>query len=72
VREFTYSPTIPDADQNAVTLGLRYRAGGHTAEVAWGGIFYNDRNIASNQTPAFQGEYEVVVHLISLGYTYRF
>lgn len=72
VREFTYSPTIPDADQNAVTLGLRYKAGGHAAEIAWGGIFYNDRNISSNQTSAFNGKYEVVVHLVSLGYTYRF
>ncbi|MGV3774469.1 MAG: OmpP1/FadL family transporter [Verrucomicrobiales bacterium] len=72
VPDATLSPTIPDANQHAWTTGLGYRQGNHRGEFAYGYIHYDDRNITSNLNPAFNGKYEVQVHLVSLAYTYTF
>jgi long-chain fatty acid transport protein len=72
VPDSTFSPTIPDANQNVITVGLGWK-GRHTSlEFAYGLDFYNDRNINSDQTPAFNGKYTFNVHLFSLAYRYAF
>lgn len=73
VPDHTFSPTIPDANQHALTTGLAFRDNGHQAEFAYGYIRYDDRDI-DNSGPAglFNGHYETAVHLLSLGYTYQF
>jgi long-chain fatty acid transport protein len=68
----TLSPTIPDADQNVFTVGLGYTCGRHSFEIAYGADFYNDRHITNDQNPAFNGKYELTVHLFSLAYTFAF
>jgi long-chain fatty acid transport protein len=68
----TYSPLIPDSDQNVFTVGLGYRHKKHSFEAAYGLDFYDDRKITSNQNPAFNGKYELNVHLFSAAYRYRF
>jgi len=72
VPDSTFSPTIPDADQNVITFGLCYRTGHHAFEAAYGLDFYDVREISTAQQPAFNGKYEFTVHLFSLGYRYRF
>lgn len=72
VPDSTFSPTIPDADQNVFTLGLGFRHNRHSLEAAYGLDFYNDRNIQNNQNPAFNGTYEMTVHLFSFSYLYSF
>lgn len=72
VPDSTYSPTIPDSDQNVFTIGLGYRHKRHSFEAAYGLDFYADRNIQNNQNPAFNGKYEISVHLMSLSYRYTF
>ncbi len=72
VPDKTFTPTIPDANQHVFTTGFQYRTGHHSVEAAYGGIFYDDRHIENDIVPAFNGDYQIVVHLFSLAYGYRF
>jgi len=68
----TFSPTIPDANQNVFTIGMGWKGRHSSLEAAYGLDFYNDRNISNDQNPAFNGKYTFNVHLISLAYNYSF
>ena len=72
VPDSTFSPTIPDANQNVLTLGVGWHSGHHTLEASYGLDFYNDRNITHDLNPAFNGTYSFNVHLFSLAYSYTF
>jgi len=72
VPDKTFSPTIPDADQNVFTIGLGYHNGHHALEAGYGLDFYDNRNIKNDQNPAFNGKYSFTVHLFSLSYRYSF
>ncbi len=72
VPDSTFSPTIPDSDQNVFTVGLGYKRGHHSLEAAYGLDFYNARNISTDQNPAFNGRYTFNVHLFSFSYRYSF
>jgi long-chain fatty acid transport protein len=72
VPDATFSPAIPDADQNVLTLGVAYNHGHHTLEAAYGADFYHSRHITNNQNPAFNGDYDITVHLFSVSYHYSF
>jgi long-chain fatty acid transport protein len=68
----TFSPAIPDANQNVITVGLAYKYKRHALELAYGLDFYDQRHITNNQNPAFNGTYDINVHLFSLAYRYSF
>ena len=72
VPDSTFSPMIPDANQNVFTVGLGYKYGHHSFEAAYGLDFYNNRNIATDQNAVFNGKYTFTVHLFSLAYHYSF
>ena len=72
VPDSTFSPTIPDANQNVFTFGLGYHYKKHFVEAAYGADFYDSRRIRNAQNPAFNGDYDVTVHLFSLAYHYSF
>jgi long-chain fatty acid transport protein len=72
VPDSTFSPTIPDANQNVITFGLGFQSGHHSVEASYGLDFYNTRNISTAQNPAFNGKYTMNVHLFSLAYRYTF
>jgi long-chain fatty acid transport protein len=72
VPDSTFSPTIPDANQNVITVGLGYSYKGHSFEVAYGADFYKSRTITSDANPAFDGKYNFTVHLFSFAYRYTF
>ncbi|HVK57353.1 MAG TPA: outer membrane protein transport protein [Candidatus Kapabacteria bacterium] len=73
VPDHTFSPTIPDANQHAITTGISFAGGPHRAEFSYGYISYNDRDINNDGAAAiYNGHYEMAVHLFSLGYTYQF
>jgi long-chain fatty acid transport protein len=72
VPDSTFSPTIPDANQNVFTIGLGWKGGRSSLEFAYGLDFYNDRNIHNDQVPALNGKYSFNVHLFSLAYNYSF
>jgi long-chain fatty acid transport protein len=69
----TFSPTIPDADQNVFTLGVHYRLGRHSLEAAYGLDLYDHREINHSEVnPAFNGDYRTTVHLFAFQYGYSF
>ena len=72
VPDSTFSPTIPDADQNVFTIGLGYKTGPHSFQIAYGADFYDKRTIPSTANPAHNGTYDVTVHLFSLAYALSF
>ena len=72
VPDSTFSPTIPDADQNVMTLGLGWHAKHVSLEFAYGLDLYNTRNITNDQYPALNGKYTFNVHLFSLAFRYAF
>jgi long-chain fatty acid transport protein len=72
VPDRTFSPTIPDANQNVFTVGIGWKGRHNALEASYGLDFYKDRNITTDQNPAFNGKYTFNVHLISVAYTYSF
>lgn len=68
----TFSPAIPDSNQNVITFGIGYTHKGHHIEAAYGLDFYEDRDIRNNQQAAFNGNYSFRVHLFSFTYGYAF
>lgn len=72
VPDKTYSPVIPDSNQHVFTVGLGYTYKRHSLEAAYGLDFYDKREITNNQQPAFNGDYEVNVHLLSFAYRFAF
>jgi long-chain fatty acid transport protein len=73
VPDHTFSPTIPDANQHAITTGISFANAAHRAEFSYGYIRYDDRDITgSGPGGVFNGHYEMNVHLFSVGYTYTF
>jgi long-chain fatty acid transport protein len=71
VPDSTFSPTIPDANQNVFTIGLGWKGKRNSLEFAYGLDFYDDRNITTPENP-IHGKYTFNVHLFSLAYTYSF
>ena len=72
VPDRTFSPVIPDANQNVITVGFGYTHKRHHLEAAYGLDFYNERHIRNNQQPAFNGDYSLNVHLFSFTYRLNF
>ncbi len=68
----TFSPTIPDADQNVLTAGIHWRRGRHALAVSYGAVLYDERQVQNNLNPAYNGTYDITVHLISASYRYSF
>jgi long-chain fatty acid transport protein len=72
VPDSTFSPTIPDANQNVFTVGIAWQSGHHQLAASYGGILYADREIRDDVNPAYNGDYDITVHLISASYHFTF
>lgn len=72
VPDSTFSPAIPDANQNVVTIGVGYHGKHNSFELAYGADFYAERRISNSYNPAFNGDYGITVHLMSFSYRYTF
>ncbi|MEI6562911.1 MAG: outer membrane protein transport protein [bacterium] len=72
VPEETLAPTLPDASRHVFSLGAGYRHQQHSLDLAYAYSMIGDRNVASDQNPAFNGTYELTSHLMSLSYGYSF
>jgi long-chain fatty acid transport protein len=68
----TFSTTIPDADQNVITVGLAYEDGQNAFEIGYGADFYDKRDISNGGDPTFSGTYKITVHLFALSYRRAF
>lgn len=72
VPDWTYSPTIPDANQNVVTIGAEFREDDLRFAASYGLVLYEDRDITNNQNPTLNGEYSMRVHLFAVSATFEF
>jgi long-chain fatty acid transport protein len=68
----TLSPTLVDANQNVVTVGLGYQHNHHRLGLAYSPVFYDTRRVRSSYNPAYNGEYKVTLHLIAVSYGFLF
>lgn len=68
----TLSPTLPDANRNVFSVGLGYKVGGHSLNIAYAYSLFDDRDIRNNQNPAYDGDYDIASHLIGASYGYIF
>ncbi len=68
----TLSPTLPDANRNVFSVGLGYKAGGHSLDVAYAYSLFDDRDINNNRNPAYNGDYDLTSHLLGVSYGYKF
>jgi len=72
VPDETLSPTLPDADRHVVSLGLGYRKGPHCLDLAGVISFFEDRDIRSDENPAYNGKYENTADILAVSYAYSF
>lgn len=72
VPDETLSPSIPDANQHVVTAGLAWRYRGHALEASYGYDWYDRREVSNNQVAAFNGRYDITVHMLAFAYRFRF
>ena len=72
MRNSTFSPTTPDANQHVVTLGIGWKGRHSSLEVAYALDLYYDRHIANDQQPGFDGAYGFNGHMLSLAYKFSF
>jgi long-chain fatty acid transport protein len=71
VPDSTFSPTIPDANQNVFTIGIGWKGKNNSLEASYGLDFYDERNITTPLNP-IKGKYTFNVHLFSLAYNHAF
>jgi len=72
VPDRTFSPLLPDEDRHVVALGAGYHKGRHAVDVVYTLSIVEDRTIAGNQNPAFDGVYDLDPQLVAVSYRYRF
>ena len=68
VPEENEDPILYDSDKNIYTMGIGYRTGKWTFDVANYLCFYKDRNVRNNRD-GFNGKFENFVNMISIGIT---
>lgn len=72
VPEMTYSPILPDADRHVITVGLGWHNERNAVDAAWAFSIYDDRTIAANLVPGYNGSYEMASDLLTLSYRRSF
>ena len=73
IPDSTFAPSALDVDQSLVSVGLGYKIGRHTFDIAYALGIFNKRRVGANQNPAYEnGSYEFQGHLAALSYTYAF
>jgi long-chain fatty acid transport protein len=72
IPDSTISPTLPDADRHALSLGLGYTMGAHAIDVAYTYSIYDDREAGFLENQAYPGTYDIDSDLFGLTYSYSF
>ncbi|MCX7819153.1 MAG: outer membrane protein transport protein [Kiritimatiellae bacterium] len=72
VPDHTLSPTLPDEDRHVVAVGVGARWGRHELGAGWAWSVVQERHVAGNQNPAYDGVYEIEPHLWTISYRYGF
>lgn len=72
VPDETHSPVIPDADRHVLTVGFAYSYKVHTISLAYAHTIFQSRDVDNHQLAAYNADYELNAHLLSIGYAYSF
>ena len=74
VREEHFNPVIPDSDRNIVSVGVGFKSGHHSVEVAGAADLYENRFIENPETatPAVIGKYSFTGYMVSVAYEFQF
>lgn len=68
----TYSTSIPDANQSAVSIGFTWENKGHVVSFGYSYVMYDDRTISNVNIPTLSGDFSTRVNLYSISYQYNF
>ena len=71
VPDTTISPVLPDADENAFSVGLGYKAGVHSVDIGYTLTMVEKRTVAGPLYPA-GGEYNSDKQLLAMSYSRTF
>ncbi len=67
VPQETLSPTLPDSDRHAFSLGLGYLVERHRFDISYA-LSLHDVDVSANQNPAYIGSYDMERHLLAVSY----
>ena len=69
----TFTPIVPDSDYHLFAVGLGYRTGQWSLDLAYQLIYREDRDISNAVlSPTVDGHWENTIHTVALTATYRF
>jgi long-chain fatty acid transport protein len=68
----TLMPSVAEEDNEVLSLGVGYRKGAHALDAAYAVGLFDGRDVAGNQNPMFDGNYDFESHLMALSYSYSF
>lgn len=68
----TLRPSIPDADRFSITLGYGFNAKKWNLDAYYMPLFFMDRSAQGEAEGVIDGDYSSFVHLLGVGFTYRF
>jgi len=67
----TIAPTLVTNDKVIYRLGTGFAKGAHSLDVTYA-FSESDRSVSNNLNPAYNGEYDLVQHIVSLSYALDF
>ena len=66
------TPSLPDNDRHIASVGLGFRRGRHSADLAFIQSFFGDRTVSSQPASYCNGTYSFNAQIISVSYNYSF
>jgi long-chain fatty acid transport protein len=72
VPDRSFSPILPDGDQDIYTIGLGYRRGAHGLDIAYAYARNKDRHIQPTEQSALSGCYDFDSDLVAISYRFEF
>jgi long-chain fatty acid transport protein len=72
VPDHTLAPTLPDADRHVISVGVGYKRGAQSLDLAYAYSIFDERDIEANQNPAYNGEYDNSSHILGVSWGYIF
>ena len=68
----THSPVLPDADKHMLDLGIGWQGDGCRVDAAYMVSIFDDRDVANNVVPAFNGDFDLSSHILGISCTKDF
>lgn len=72
IPDTTLAPTLPDSDKHVLGVGAQWSGDVQSVAVGYLYTIFDDRTVAGNANPMFNGAYELSSHIGSVSYACRF